>query len=85
MLKSEYVFTLAFIVVPTIILALAILALDRKFVNKPGIRLIIIATVFIILDNLVELFGVSLYPYSIISELVTLLVFNYCMGLFKKL
>lgn len=85
MLKSEYIFTLAFIVVPTIILVLAILDLDRNFVNKPGIRLIIISTVFIILDNLIKLFGVSVYPYCVISELVTLLVFNYCIGLFKKL
>ncbi|WP_261856802.1 hypothetical protein [Clostridium folliculivorans] len=85
MLKSEYIFTLAFIVIPTIILVLSILALDTNFVNKPGIRMTIIATVFIILDNLVKLFGVSLYPYTIISELVTLLVFNYCIGLFKKL
>jgi hypothetical protein len=85
MLRSEYIFTLTFIIVPTIILILAILALDKNFINKPGIRLIIIATVFIILDNLIKLFGVNLYPYSVISELVTLLVFNYCMGLFKRL
>jgi hypothetical protein len=66
------------------ILVLSIVHMDRRFVNKQGLRLLIITSIIIILESILKLSGVYIYPYSIISELLTILVFNYSLGLFKR-
>jgi hypothetical protein len=66
------------------ILVLSIVHMDRRFVNKKGLRLLIITSIIIILESILKLSGVYIYPYSIISELLTILVFNYSLGLFKR-
>lgn len=82
--SQELIPTLIFLISPMTILVLAIVHMDRRFVNIQGLRLLIITSIIIILESMLKLSGVYIYPYSIISELLTILVFNYSLGLFKR-
>ncbi|GAA0076731.1 hypothetical protein UT300005_11090 [Clostridium sp. CTA-5] len=76
-----YLFTL---IILGIFLVINVILLDKKFANKKGIRLIIIAIVAVMLESVIILGGIKLFPYPVIGDLIFVTIMNSVLNNFKK-
>lgn len=67
------------------LLVLNVLLLDKPFVNRTGIWFIIIAISAVMLEDVIILGGIKLFPYSVIGDLIFLIIMNLVLKSFKKL
>lgn len=73
-----------YIVINTLILFGSILLLDNKYANKPGLILVIASASITIVEALLMLNGIKLFPSPIISDLIWMLALNYAISRLKK-
>jgi hypothetical protein len=66
-----------------ILLALNVILLDRPFVNKRGIWLIITAILIVMIEDIIILGGIKLFPYSVIGDMLFLMIINLVLKGFK--
>lgn len=67
------------------LLVLNVILLDKPFVNKLGIWFVIIAISVVMLEDVIILGGIKLFPYSVIGDLIFLIIMNLVLKSFKKL
>lgn len=67
-----------------IMLILNVILLDKPFANKIGIWFIIISIVVVMLEEVIILGGIKVFPYSVIGELIFLIIINVVFNGFKK-
>ena len=67
------------------LLVLNVLLLDKPFVNKTGICFIIIAISLVMIEDVIILGGIKIFPYSVIGDLIFLIIMNLALKTFKKL
>ncbi|EKQ58167.1 MULTISPECIES: hypothetical protein [unclassified Clostridium] len=65
------------------LLILNVLLLDKPFVNKKGIWFIIIAISIVMLEDIIILGGIKLFPYSVIGEMLFLIILDFVLNGFK--
>lgn len=68
-----------------ILLILNVILLDRPFVNKRGIWFIIVSILVVMIEDVVILGGIKLFPYSVIGDLIFLLIMNLVLKGFKRI
>lgn len=68
-----------------ILLILNVILLDRPFVNKRGIWFIIVSILVVMIEDVVILGGIKLFPYSVIGDLIFLLIMNIVLKSFKRI
>ena len=68
-----------------IMLIINVLMLDKKYVNKKGIWFIILAIMVVMIEKVVILGGIKIFPYSVIGELIFLIIINFVLDGFKKI
>ncbi|EHJ01881.1 MULTISPECIES: hypothetical protein [unclassified Clostridium] len=66
-----------------ILLVLNVILLDKPFVNRKGICFIIIAISIVMLENIIILGGIKLFPYSVVGDMVFLVILNFVLNGFK--
>lgn len=65
------------------LLVLNVILLDKPFVNRKGIWFIIIAISIVMLENVIILGGIKLFPYSVIGDMLFLVILNLVLNGFK--
>lgn len=65
------------------LLILNIIILDKPFVNKIGIWFMIIAILIVMIEDVIILGGIKLFPYSVIGDFIFLLIINLVLKGFK--
>ena len=83
-LKNELIMTIfsAFFL-GIIIIAISII-LDKPYVNKKGLVLVLGAVIIIFAEQVIVISGIKLFPYPVIGEMLFLIIMNYAIGIFKK-
>lgn len=62
---------------------LNVILLDKPFVNKMGIWSIIIAISITMIENVIILGGIKIFPYSVIGDVIFLIIINSVLKKFK--
>lgn len=65
------------------LLILNVILLDKPFVNKMGIWFIIIAISIVMIEDIIILGGIKIFPYSVIGEMIFLIIMNLVLKSFK--
>lgn len=68
-----------------IMLIINVLLLDKKYVNKKGIWFIISAIMAVMIEKVIMLGGIRIFPYSVIGELIFIIIINFVLNGFKKI
>ena len=66
-----------------VLLVINIILLDKPFVNKMGIWSIIIAISITMIENIIILGGIKIFPYSVIGDMIFLIIMNSVLKNFK--
>ncbi|MVX66813.1 hypothetical protein GKZ28_24420 [Clostridium chromiireducens] len=75
-----FLFSLIFLAV---LLILNVILLDKPFANKKGIWFIIIAIAIVMLEDVIILGGIKVFPYSVLGELLFLIILDLVLKGFK--
>ena len=68
-----------------IMMVLNVVLLDKPYANKTGIWFIIVSIVVVMLEEVIILGGIKVFPYSVIGELIFLIIINFVLNGFEKL
>lgn len=84
-LNEEIVLFLFSLVLLGILLVSNVIILDRPFANKKGIWLIIISILVVMIEDVIILGGIKIFPYSVIGDFIFLIIMNIVLNGFKNL
>ena len=65
------------------LLILNVILLDRPFVNKMGIWFVIIAISIVMIEDIIILGGIKIFPYSVIGDILFVIIMNLVLKNFK--
>ncbi|AJG97270.1 hypothetical protein LF65_00635 [Clostridium beijerinckii] len=65
------------------LLILNVILLDKPYANKKGIWFIIIAILIVMIEDIIILGGIKLFPYSVIGDILFLIIINLVLKGFK--
>ena len=65
------------------LLVLNVILLDKPFVNKMGIRFVIISISIVMIEDIIILGGIKIFPYSVIGDVIFLIIMNLVLKGFK--
>ena len=84
-IDKEILLSMFSLILLGIMLIINVLLLDKKYVNKKGIWFIIVAIMVVMIEKVIMLGGIRIFPYSVIGELIFLVVINIVLNGFKKI
>ena len=61
-----------------------LILLDKPYANKTGIWFIIVSIVVVMMEEVIILGGIKVFPYSVIGELIFLIIINFVFNGFKR-
>lgn len=82
-IDNEIILFLFSLILLGALLILNVLLLDKPFVNKTGIWFIIIAISIVMIEDIIILGGIKIFPYSVIGEMIFLIIMNLVLKSFK--
>lgn len=82
-IDKEIILFLFSLILLGVLLILNVILLDRPFANKKGIRFIIISILIIMTEEIIMLGGIKVFPYSVIGDLIFLILMNWVLSGFK--
>jgi hypothetical protein len=65
------------------LLILNVISLDKPFANKKGIWFIIISILIVMIEDIIILGGIKIFPYSVIGDMIFLVIMNFVLSSFK--
>lgn len=84
-LDNEIMLSMFSLILMGIMLVINVLLLDKKYINKSGIWFIIIAIMAVMIEKVIILGGIRIFPYSVMGELIFLIIINFVLNGFKKI
>lgn len=84
-LDKEVIISLLSLFLLGMLMIINVIILDRPFVNKKGIWFVILAITLVMIEEVIILGGVKVFPYSIIGEFIFLIIMNFVINGFKRL
>jgi hypothetical protein len=82
-IDKEIILFLFSLILLGVLLILNIIVLDKPFANKKGIRFIIISILIVMTEEIIMLGGIRVFPYSVIGDLIFLVLMNWVLSGFK--
>jgi hypothetical protein len=82
-IDKEVILFLFSLILLGVLLILNVILLDRPFSNKKGIRFIIISILIVMTEEIIMLGGIRVFPYSVIGDLIFLVLMNWVLSGFK--
>lgn len=82
--NEKYIFLYSLILLGSLLVA-NVLLLDKPFVNKIGIYLVIISIVVVMMEEVIIIGGIKIFPYGVIGELIFIIIINFVIDGFKKI
>ncbi|WP_430856792.1 hypothetical protein [Clostridium paraputrificum] len=83
-IKEETIFYLVSLVLVGSLLVFCVYFVDKPNNNKWGMIYLIIALVFVIIENILYLGGIRLFPYPILGDGIFIFIMNLAVNTFKK-
>lgn len=80
--KETILFLFSLILLGTLFI-LNVILLDKPFVNKMGIWFVIIAISIVMIENVMILGGIKIFPYSVMGDMIFLIIMNLVLKSFK--
>lgn len=65
------------------LLILNVILLDKPFANKKGIRFVIISIIIVMIEEIIMLGGIRVFPYSVIGDMIFVVLMNWVLSGFK--
>lgn len=62
---------------------LNVILLDKPFVNKLGIWFVIMTILIVMIEDIIILGGIKIFPYSVIGDMIALIIMNLVLKGFK--
>lgn len=84
-LDNEVTISLLSLILLGILMIINVITLDKPFVNKKGTWFVIVAIVLVMIEEVIILGGIKVFPYSVIGELIFLIIMNFVINGFKKI
>ena len=84
-LDNEIMLSMFSLILMGIMLVINVLLSDKKYINKSGIWFIIIAIMAVMIEKVIILGGIRIFPYSVMGELIFLIIINFVLNGFKKI
>lgn len=84
-LDNEVIISLLSLFLLGMLMIMNIIILDKPFVNKKGLWFVILAIILVMIEEVIIMGGVKVFPYSIIGEFIFLIIINFVINGFKKL
>ena len=84
LIDKEIMVSMLLLVLLGVMLIINVLLLDKKHVNKKGIWFIICAIMVVMIEKVIILGGLKIFPYCVIGELIFLIIINLVLNSFKK-
>lgn len=84
-LDNEIIMSLISLVLLGILMIVNVIILDKPFVNKKGLWFVILSIILVMAEEVIILGGIKIFPYSVIGELIFLIIMNFVINGFKKL
>ncbi|OOM76653.1 hypothetical protein CLPUN_25930 [Clostridium puniceum] len=75
-IDKQTVLFLFSLILLAVLLIINVILLDKPFVNKAGIWFIIIAILIVIIEDIIILGGIKIFPYSVIGDTIFLMIMN---------
>lgn len=82
-IDKETILFLFSLILLGVLLVLNVILLDRPFVNKMGIWFVIIAISIVMIEEIIILGGIKIFPYSVIGDMIFLIIMNLMLKGFK--
>ena len=82
-IDKEIILFLFSLILLGVLLILNVILLDKPFANKTGIRVIIISILIVMAEEIIILGGIRVFPYSVIGDLIFLVLMNWVLSGFK--
>ena len=82
-IDKETILFLFSLILLGVLFVLNVILLDKPFVNKMGIWSIIIAISITMIENIIILGGIKIFPYSVIGDMIFLIIMNSVLKKFK--
>jgi hypothetical protein len=82
-IDQETILFLFSLILLGVLLVLNVILLDKPFVNKIGIWFVIIAISIVMIEDIIILGGVKVFPYSVIGDMIFLVIMNFVLKGFK--
>lgn len=84
-IDNEILVSMFSLILLGIMIIINVLLLDKKYVNKKGIWFIISAIVAVMIEKVIIMGGIRIFPYSVIGELIFIIIINFVLNGFKKI
>ncbi|AOR24440.1 hypothetical protein [Clostridium taeniosporum] len=68
-----------------ILLILNVIILDKPFINKKGIWFIILSISIVMIEDIIILGGIRIFPYPVIGDFIFLIIMSLVLNGFKKI
>jgi len=82
-IDKETILFLFSLILLGVLLVINIILLDKPFVNKIGIWFVIIAISIVMIEDISILGGIKIFPYSVIGDMIFLIIMNLVLKSFK--
>ena len=82
-IDQETILFLFSLILLGVLLILNVILLDKPFANKKGIWLIIISILIVMTEEIIILGGIKVFPYSVIGDMLFLVIMNWVLSGFK--
>ena len=84
-IDNEIMISMFSLILLGIMLIINVLLLDKKYANKKGIWFIILAIMVVMIEKVIIVGGIRIFPYPVIGELIFLIIINVVLNGFKKI
>lgn len=84
-IDNEIIISMFSLILLGIMLIINVLLLDKKYANKKGIWFIILAIMAVMIEKVIIVGGIRIFPYPVIGELIFLIIINVVLNGFKKI
>lgn len=84
-LNNEDIISLFSLILLGTLMIINIIMLDKPFVNKKGIYFLLLAIVLVMIEEVIIIGGIKLFPYSVIGEVIFLIIMNFVIDGFKRI
>ena len=82
-IDKEIILFLFSLILLGILLILNVISLDKPFANKKGVWFIIISILIVMIEDIIILGGIKVFPYSVIGDMIFLVIMNWVLSGFK--
>lgn len=84
-IDQETLLSLFSLIILGCLMILNVMIIDKPFVNKKGLYFIIAAISVVMLEDVIILGGIRVFPYSVIGQVIFLIIMNLVLKTFKKI